>query len=98
MTIAAFLSIVLLHLMGAISLDPAIVMTVRTAAVEGLRPAIFAAASERFPGRWRPSLGFRSCSNSALQDFLPSRRHALTARFVATSSRPQKSKRLCKKL
>jgi threonine/homoserine/homoserine lactone efflux protein len=43
MTLAAFLSILVLHLMGAISPGPAFVMTVRTAAVEGFRTAAFAA-------------------------------------------------------
>lgn len=43
MTLAAFASILLLHLMGAMSPGPAFVMTVRTAAVEGFRPAAFAA-------------------------------------------------------
>jgi threonine/homoserine/homoserine lactone efflux protein len=43
MTVAAFISIVLLHLMGAISPGPAFMMTVRTAAAEGFRPAAFAA-------------------------------------------------------
>jgi threonine/homoserine/homoserine lactone efflux protein len=43
MTLAAFVSILLLHLLGAISPGPAFVMTVRTAAVEGFRPAFFAA-------------------------------------------------------
>jgi threonine/homoserine/homoserine lactone efflux protein len=42
-TIAAFVSIVLLHLMGAISPGPAFVMTVRTAAAEGFRLAAVAA-------------------------------------------------------
>jgi threonine efflux protein len=42
-TFATFVSILLLHLMGAISPGPAFVMTVRTAAVEGFRPAFFAA-------------------------------------------------------
>src|SRR5262245_3173684 len=44
MTLALFLSIFLLHLMGAISPGPAFVMTVRTAVVEGFRAAFFAAA------------------------------------------------------
>ena len=43
MTVAVFVSILLLHLIGAISPGPAFVMTVRTAAVEGFRPAFFAA-------------------------------------------------------
>ncbi|WP_105404740.1 LysE family translocator [Neorhizobium sp. T7_12] len=42
MTLAAFISILLLHLIGAISPGPAFVMTVRTAAVEGFRPAFLA--------------------------------------------------------
>jgi threonine/homoserine/homoserine lactone efflux protein len=44
MTFAAFVSILLLHLVGAISPGPAFVMTVRTAAVEGFRSAVLAAA------------------------------------------------------
>jgi threonine/homoserine/homoserine lactone efflux protein len=43
MTLVTFASILLLHLMGAISPGPAFVMIVRTAAVEGFRPAVFAA-------------------------------------------------------
>jgi threonine/homoserine/homoserine lactone efflux protein len=43
MTLAVFVSILLLHLIGAISPGPAFVMTVRTAAAEGFRPAFFAA-------------------------------------------------------
>src|SRR3546814_11648391 len=42
-TLVTFASILLLHLMGAISPGPAFVMVVRTAAVEGFRPAVFAA-------------------------------------------------------
>jgi threonine/homoserine/homoserine lactone efflux protein len=48
MTAAAFLSIILLHLIGAISPGPAFVMTIRTAAAEGLRPALFAALGLAF--------------------------------------------------
>lgn len=44
MTLAAFASILILHLIGAISPGPAFVMTARTAAVEGFRPAVFASA------------------------------------------------------
>lgn len=44
MTLAAFASILLLHLIGAISPGPAFVVIVRTAAVEGFRPAFMAAA------------------------------------------------------
>ncbi len=43
MTLSAFVSIVILHLIGAISPGPAFVMTVRTAAVEGFRPACLVA-------------------------------------------------------
>src|SRR5262245_15074379 len=43
MTFAAFASILVLHLVGAISPGPAFVMTVRTAAAEGFRAAFLAA-------------------------------------------------------
>src|SRR3546814_647503 len=43
MTLVTFASILLLHLMGAISPGQAFVMVVHTAAVEGFRPAVFAA-------------------------------------------------------
>lgn len=43
MTLTAFISILILHLIGAISPGPAFVMTVRTAAVEGFRSAVLAA-------------------------------------------------------
>ena len=43
MTLVTFSSILLLHLIGAISPGPAFVMIMRTAAVEGFRPAVFAA-------------------------------------------------------
>ena len=44
MTAAAFLSIALIHLMAAISPGPSFVMTVRTAASDGLRAALGVAA------------------------------------------------------
>ncbi len=40
MTAAAFLSIALIHLMAAISPGPSFVMTIRTAASDGLRAAL----------------------------------------------------------
>lgn len=43
MTLAAFLSILLIHLLGAISPGPAFVVIVRTAAVDGFRSAVLAA-------------------------------------------------------
>jgi threonine/homoserine/homoserine lactone efflux protein len=43
MTLIAFFSILAIHLMAAISPGPSFVMMVRTAAVDGFRPALFAA-------------------------------------------------------